>query len=109
MRTHQEIDERSLEMAKLIVQKIDDDPTHNGLQRARNTCQEWLSTEGMSSDVRIWDEILKGDWSKVREVLLDQTEYGKRLRQSSPFVGIISQEERRIIYKKYSNQDTTIT
>ena len=39
METHQEIDERSLEMARQIVAKIDADPQRTGLERAKHVCR----------------------------------------------------------------------
>ena len=39
---HQQIDLRSLEMARAIVARIDFDPERRGLERARETCARWL-------------------------------------------------------------------
>ena len=38
MRTHQQIDERSVALARAIVEKIDRDPARHGLEKARATC-----------------------------------------------------------------------
>jgi hypothetical protein len=38
----------------------------------------------------------------VRAVLLDESDEGQRLRQSDPFCGILTPEERWKIYREYS-------
>ncbi|MBW7866197.1 MAG: hypothetical protein H3C30_17500 [Candidatus Hydrogenedentes bacterium] len=108
MRTHQEIDERSLVMARAIAARIDNDPRHEGLRVARENCVRWLQ-RSPSAAVEEWRKILEQDWGTVRTVLLDESEHGRRLRQSSPFCGIISPAERWEIYRRFSEicQKTT--
>ncbi len=101
MKTHQEIDERSLAMARAIVARIDADPGRAGLEKARTTCKRWLDRGGGPA-VREWLNILEGSWEEVRRVLLDDSEEGKRLRQSSPFCGILTPRERWAIYRQFS-------
>jgi hypothetical protein len=96
MQSHQEIDERSLAMVHQIVAKIDQDPLRQGLERARANCQKWPATRA----TREWAEILENSWEIVREVLLDPSEEGRRLRQSDPFVGILSPQERWSFYRR---------
>ena len=107
MRTHQEIDERSMAMAELITAHIDADPTHAGLIKARQVCEYWLTLESVEKDVFVWHEILQQEWPHVRAVLLNPSENGNRLRQSSPFIGILTKQERNLIYKRYGNHDKT--
>jgi hypothetical protein len=49
-----------------------------------------------------WQEILE-NWplEKVLGLLTSFDEEARRLRQSSPFCGILSQEERLAIFKEY--------
>ena len=100
MKTHQEIDERSLAMAREIVEKIDADPERRGLGRARQVCRRWNSRRP-SPAVSEWLAILEKPWSEIRSILLDEGERGKRLRQSSPFTGILSNRERWRIYREH--------
>jgi hypothetical protein len=51
---------------------------------------------------REWLEILDRSWSEVREVLLDRSEEGKRLRQTDPFCGVLAPHERWRIYKEFA-------
>lgn len=104
MRTHREIDNRSLAMARAIAHKIDADPRHGGLDHAREVCRRW-NLKRSSPVVSEWLEILAKPWDEVRSILLDEGERGKRLRQSSPFVGILSNRERWHIYREHQAHD----
>jgi hypothetical protein len=104
MRTHQEIDARSLALAKAIVAKIDADATRSGLEKARSVCARWRSTHN-EPVIAQWQEILTGSWKKIREVLLDESERGQWLRQSSPFCGILTAKERWEIHGRFRAHD----
>ena len=104
MQTHQEIDNRSLAMARAIARKIDSDPEHRAVEHAREVCRRW-HRQRESAAVSEWLDILDKPWSEVRSVLLDEGERGKRLRQSSPFVGILTNRERWQIYREYRTYD----
>lgn len=98
VRTHQEIDRRSLEMVQRIVEKIDADPEQHGLAHAKSVCERWM-TQGIVS-AREWQTILEKPWATVRAILLDQGDEGQRLRQTDPFCGILSPTERWKIYRE---------
>ena len=104
MKTHEGIDQRSLAMARAIVEKIDRDPQRKGLEKARGTCERWLNMRS-SSAIREWREILQRPWEEIRAVLLDESEEGRRLRQSGPFCGILTPHERWEIYRAYRKMD----
>jgi hypothetical protein len=98
VKTHAAIDRRSLEMVRRIVAKIDADPTRAGLEHARNVCARWLEQGNVPA--REWRAILERSWPEIRRVLLDESDEGQRLRQSDPFVGILTPAERWEIYKE---------
>lgn len=98
VRTHQQIDARSLALARAIVTKIDQDPSRAGLAKARAICQRWLEREPLPV-FREWLQILARPWEQIRAVLLDESEHGQRLRQSDPFCGILTPQERWEIYR----------
>ena len=105
LRSHAEIDQRSLSLARAIVTVVDQDPAHAGLERARASCERWLEIAGMTPAMREWQIVLRGTWENVRQVLLDTSECGVQLRQSSPFVGIVDKRARRAIWKEYRNHN----
>lgn len=84
---HQEIDERSLRLSEAVARKVDLDPS------LLNDVRLWVSQRDAPA-YREWQAILKRPWPEVREILLDPGEEGKRRRQSSPFVGILTPKER---------------
>ena len=102
LNSHCDIDERSLALARAIAVKIDDDASKQGLSTAVETCARWLSLTD-SPACREWQEILARPWTEIRRVLLDESEEGRRLRQSSPFCGILTPQERWSIYDSFSN------
>jgi hypothetical protein len=92
MASHQEIEQRSLRLAQAVARKIDHDPGQLELVR------EWARHQS-SSGVREWLGLLDRPWEQIRAVLLQEDEEGKRLRQSSPFVGILTPQERWSLYR----------
>lgn len=98
MKTHEQIDERSLALAQAVVEKIDRDPARRGLEKARATCRRWFR-ERPEPAVREWLEILERPWEEIRAVLLEDSQEGQRLRQSDPFCGILTAPERWAIYR----------
>ena len=88
-------------MARAIVAKIDQDPARKGLAKARATCGRWYRERPLGA-AKEWLEILDRPWEQVREVLIDESEEGRRLRQSDPFCGILTPRERWQIYREYS-------
>ena len=97
---HPHIDARSLEMARIIVKRIDEDPTlievahqylANEERRYGTLCQ--ASEE--------WREILTRPWAQVRELLLEESDEGQRLRSSKPFAGIVTEDERLEIIQRF--------
>lgn len=103
METHQDIDRRSLEMARQIVAKIDADPQRAGLERARQVCRRWVEKGNVPA--REWLTLLDRPWEQVRSILLDESEEGQRLRQNDPFCGILTPAERWAIYRQASGKN----
>ena len=98
MGTHQDVEERSLAMARAIVARIDADPKRAGLARARAVLARWLKARP-SPALLEWERILERPWAEIREVLLDPSEEGRRLRQNDPFCGILTPRERWEFYR----------
>lgn len=106
MRTHEQIDRRSLKLARAVVSRIDADPSRDGLRQARALCRTWLTTRP-SPALEEWDRILSQPWEQVRSVLLDTGERGTRLRQSTPFCGILTPRERWDIYREFERHEAS--
>jgi hypothetical protein len=107
MRTHEWIDQRSLALDRAIVEKLRAQPAL--LERARATLSRWLEQRQptVPSVLHEWHEIL-ANWplDRILELLTRGDETARRLRQSSPFCGILSPEERWAILKAYESRRT---
>lgn len=103
VKTHQAIDRRSLAMVRRIVEKIDADPERRGLARAKETCARWVANGNVPA--REWLQILERPWAEIRAILLDESDEGQRLRQSDPFVGILTPQERWEIYREAAEDE----
>ena len=98
---HSRIDERSLAMHRLIAAKVRADPAL--LDKARENVRRWQESEGSAKlALAEWEEILGGSVAQVAQFLAERSERATRLRQSSPFAGVLSEAERRGIYESYS-------
>lgn len=103
VRTHQQIDRRSLRMVRAIVAKIDADPDLRGLEHAKSVCRRWVERGNVPA--REWLGILARPWEEVRSLLLEESDEGQRLRQSDPFCGILTRQERWAIYREAQADD----
>ena len=104
--SHSQIDARSRLLAEEVARRIDADPQGQTLARVRALCARWLASPSASPDLKRWQDILARPWSEIRAHLLDPSEEGDRLRQNSPFCGVLSPRERWRIFKEFKSHDT---
>lgn len=103
--SHQWIDEVDLEMCRAIADKVRRDPElmripSENLRRWKRKLHPWPRA------LREWEEILKDNSTKrVLEILTQDNDEGQRLRQSDPFVGILSERE-RLSFLKFDEKIT---
>jgi len=88
-------------MARAVVELIDGDPRRDGLQHARVTCERWQRTHGPDRNIDEWAAILIRPWAEIREIFLDESEEARRLRQNSPFAGVLPPRKRWEIYRRF--------
>ncbi|MGQ0445692.1 MAG: hypothetical protein ACT4O2_11355 [Beijerinckiaceae bacterium] len=100
---HSRVDERSLAMHRLVAKKVQADP--DLLEKARENLRRWRKAEGSPSlTLAEWENVLSGPVAQVAQFLEERTERATRLRQSSPFAGILTEAERQTIYESYSTR-----
>ncbi len=99
VRSHQWIDLVDLEMSRRIARKIRQDPSLMRVPKAN--LRRWRRKFGYWPPAfREWADILKNNpLPRVLEILTQDNDEGQRLRQSDPFVGILTVEERRRFFK----------
>jgi hypothetical protein len=106
-RTHEWIDRRSLALDRAISQKLRAQPEL--FQRAKTTLDRWIQQRQPTIPPILleWREILER-WplEEVLELLTSSDERPRRLRQSSPFCGILSPTERLAVFKEYESYRT---
>jgi hypothetical protein len=100
---HSRLDERSLAMHRLIATKVRADPAL--LDKARENVRRWQASDGSPKPALAeWEQILDGTVNEVAEFLAERSERATRLRQSSPFAGLLTEAERGTIYESYSTR-----
>ena len=101
VRSHQWIDLVDLAMHRAMARKIRRQPGLFG--RARCNIARWeKGNRGCPLPLREWKRILReNDLSTVLRIMTRPGEEGNRLRQSSPFCGILTEREREAIWTRY--------
>lgn len=94
-------DWRSLEMHRLIATKLEADPSL--VERARSNISRWKSQRGLTPAYSEWEKILSSGMDRILHVLTSEDQASARLRSSTPFTGILSDAERKMIYARWSN------
>ena len=103
MRSHQEIDARSLELHRLIAAKVRRDPAL--LDRVRRTLERWREPGSRGrSDTYLaeWDRLLEQGLEPLLATAVEESERAAALRQCSPFTGILSPAERFAFLKTWT-------
>ena len=69
-----------------------------------NNLNKWKKINGnLSSALEEWKNLItKKTRNQILEILEGDSEYSYRLRSSSPFTGILSEDERNTIFQKFS-------
>lgn len=99
MNSHGQVDGRSRILAQAVAAKLEAGGMAAGLAHARAVNDRWR-TQAPSRLHDEWAAVLQGDWPGIRARLLEDSERGARLRQNSPFCGILTPRERWAIYRK---------
>jgi len=102
VRSHQWIDERSLALHTAVASKLEARPEL--LDVARQNLRRWLSTSAAGA-LQEWQDVLdRAPLSDVIGLLRSDSADAARLRQSSPFAGVLSPHERRSILDAYESR-----
>jgi hypothetical protein len=98
---HRIIEARSLAMHCLAAQKIEHDPAL--LDQVRRTLETWRLRYGEDRPRALdeWEAILRRPWPVIAALITDQGERATRLRQSTPFAGVLSARERKRVYAAF--------
>jgi hypothetical protein len=100
--SHRLQEARSLAMHAAIARKIDREPAL--LEKARGNLHRWrqLETHRPTPEwLKEWSALLKKSWPEIASLMVEPSERAARLRQSSPFAGLLSVVERKLIYEAF--------
>ena len=102
---HIRIEERSIALHRAVAERIRENPglmkeAVKNLQR----CRQQFFPEGRNPAGALleWQDLLENrSLEEVLEFMVSESERARRLRQSSPFAGILTPRERWRIYEAY--------
>lgn len=94
-------EERRLAMYRLVAEKVRNDPAL--LEKARATLNRWQAAD---------HHPIRDEWAKLLEqgadaclaVLTEESTRADELRKASPFVGILTEEERLAFLREWSKR-----
>jgi hypothetical protein len=98
---HRLLDARSLAMHAVMAEKIERNPALIAV--AHRNLQRWQERWGQRRPqwATEWLAILERSWPEIAALMTDPGEASTRLRQSSPFPGVLTVDERRRIYDAF--------
>ena len=99
---HAGTDRRVLEMTRVIVEQIDRDPAlvRVGLENIERWTK--LKRGYLPRCHAEWKELIETHpWERLREILLEESDEGQRLRSSHPFTRLLTEGERDAIYARH--------
>ena len=99
--SHRLLDARSLAMHAVIAAKIARDPTL--LAIPRRNLDRWSARWDKDTPAWFmkWRDILAQPWESIAALITEPGEEATRLRQSSPFAGVLTPVERKRIYEAF--------
>jgi hypothetical protein len=94
MRTHQEIDARSLALHRLVAEKIRHNP--HLFQNIVDTLKRWRTTVDSASQPYLaeWDHLVALGMDSCLSASVEESQRADALRQCSPFCGVLTARER---------------
>lgn len=99
MNLHRLAEERSIAYHQAIAKRLRLRP--EVLDNARRRVQGWMTASATPPFyARQWAERLAGDIDAIEAFLVDRSELAIELRQSSPFAGALSPQERWEIWRR---------
>jgi hypothetical protein len=98
---HRVAEARSLALHCLIAQKIAADPEL--LEIPKRNLAAWIARYGDTPPRALeeWRAVLARPWPEIAALISDPGEDAARLRQSSPFAGVLTAAERQRVYEAF--------
>jgi hypothetical protein len=103
---HRKLEERSLALHREIARRIRSNPDllSSVRERLSKDIRSGRFSISLIDAMQEWLDLLdSSSVEQLLELLVDEGENGRRLRQSTPFAGILTKEERRRILEKHES------
>lgn len=107
---HQKIDRRSIALHRVVAKKLSENPSL--VQDVVKWIDEQLSRGSVHSAttkywLKCWKELIETrSVEELCALLVSPCEEMTRMRQSTPFVNVLSQEERRRVFRQHAKSAT---
>jgi hypothetical protein len=99
--SHERIDLRSIALHAAVAKRLESNPERWAI--VQENLQRQLAEGGASRPYAVsWKELLELPWERLRELLIEDSERMRALRQASPFAGVLDGQERWAIFDQYS-------
>ena len=100
---HQRLDQRSLELHRLIAERLRQHPER--LEGVRRTLARWAVIVSPHSQpyVAQWQRLVDAGMEAALAVALEDSERASTLRQCSPFGSVLAPKERFAFFKQWSS------
>ena len=107
MVTHQDIDQRSLALHRLVAERVVADPAL--FEKARATLMRWRETVCIASQPYLeeWERLMNEGVEACLSVAVEDSQRGAALRQCSPFSGVLTNRERFGFLKQWRSDHET--
>jgi len=105
IRDHAFIDRRSLALHRLAVDKIRKDPSLFAIVQANLTRWRTIIDPRSLSYLDRWQALVDEGMDRCLAVAIEDSEFGRNMRQSTPFAGILSNKERFEFFREYGRHE----
>jgi hypothetical protein len=97
---HERIDQRSIALHRSIADKLLANPELMGI--AHDNLSRWMAKGGHSMHYfEAWQELLSQPLDSLALLLVKDSEHMRAMRQTGPFAGVVSPQERWAIYDDF--------
>jgi hypothetical protein len=102
MPTHQELDQRSLALHRLVADKMRHDAAL--LEKAKSILARWYETTSPRTHVYLfqWQQLFEQGLDVCLAAATEDSEYAAALRQASPLACLLTNQERFAFFKSWS-------
>ncbi len=100
---HGVIDRRSLALNRLVADKIRQQPALMSFVRSnlREALSDPVLSESAKDSLREWEQLFRTrSLAEVLNILVEDSDEGQRLRQSTPFWGVLTPRERLSVFSR---------